>query len=241
MHFFLIDDLKGQTTCLDRESSHHAIRVLRLRHGQRIHITNGLGLMAEAEITGSDPDRCGIQIIRLQHQYNKRPYHLHVAIAPTKSADRFEWFLEKATEIGIDAVTPILCDRSERKSVRHDRSIKIIQTAMLQAGHAFQPVLNAMIPLREFLSERNHIPMYMAHCKSEQTNHLVHMIRPGEDGIVLIGPEGDFSDLEIDFARKQGARDTSLGISRLRTETAGLVACHTYGIMNQSRFREKLT
>lgn len=234
MFIFYDPDLNEHTDFLDRESSHHAIRVLRLNKGEMVRVTDGHGSMARVEIIEANPEQCSIRIRELVHSYRKRPYHLHVALAPTKSSDRFEWFLEKATEIGIDEITPLLCDHSERKQIRHERSVKILQTAMLQAGHAFLPVLHPMARFQDFLKVQQGHAMYIAHCKSAGLPHLVQKTKPGEDAIVFIGPEGDFSEAEIARARQQGALDVSLGSSRLRTETAGLVACHTFEIINHA-------
>jgi 16S rRNA (uracil1498-N3)-methyltransferase len=233
MQVFFDPDLSAQTVRMNREASHHAVRVLRLREGHHVRITNGRGTMAESVVLDPDPEGCTIQIRTLHHNYQKRPYHVHVAMAPPKSQDRYEWFLEKATEIGVDEITPILCDHSERKRTRQDRSERILQAAMLQAGHAFLPVVHALQPFREFIQDRASGPLFIAHCQSRATLPLCRSIRAGMNGIVLIGPEGDFSEDEIDFARKHGAQEVRLGNARFRTETAGLIACHTFSLINQ--------
>ncbi len=232
MQVFYIPGLSDKTSVLDPGASHHCIRVLRLGVGQTIQLTDGKGRHAIAEITVPDPKQCRVRIIRECLEYNRRPYQLHIAIAPVKSADRFEWFLEKATEIGIDRITPLLCARSERKSVKMDRSRKILETAMKQSGRAYLPELNGIQQFREFIELHQNGNLYIAHCSARQSQHLFKVIQPGENSLVLIGPEGDFTEEEIGLAKSNNAREVSLGNARFRTETAAITVCQIFSLKN---------
>ncbi len=164
----------------------------------------------------------------LEHfkNYNPLSYRLHIAIAPTKNNDRLEWFLEKSTEIGITEITPILCDHSERKIIKAERLEKVLISAMKQSGQATVPRLNPLCKLKD-LQDLNSSIKYIAHCENEKQGHLKKLYEAGKSSLILIGPEGDFSANEIDFALKQGYKPISLGNNRLRTETAGIVVCNT--------------
>ena len=166
MPVFYAKQFTGQEAILDEEESRHLIRVLRLKEEDRIDLVDGSGNLYKGSISAADPRNARIRILETIKDYLARPFHLHLAIAPTKSSERFEWFLEKATEIGIEEITPILCDRSERTRIRQDRSDKILLAAMKQSGRALLPQLNPMLPVRDFL-ERAHADMkYIAHCRT---------------------------------------------------------------------------
>ena len=160
-------------------------------------------------------------------------YHLHLAVAPTKMNDRYEWFLEKATEIGIHEITPIICDRSERKVINTERFDKIILTALKQSNELFLPKLNEAITFKEFVKLKNEGKKLIAHCEETNKKTLKSVLAPNENITILIGPEGDFSEKEIEAALENNYIPVSLGSTRLRTETAAIVACHSVIFINE--------
>ncbi len=214
------------------EESKHICKVLRKKEGDFLHITNGKGFLFKAELLVADPRKCHAQIIE-KTESKPRPYRLHMVVAPTKMNDRFEWFLEKATEIGVDEITPILCDRSERKVIKLERMQRVVQSAMKQSLQTFLPTLHPLTPFNTFIEKdiiNSH--SYIAHCDDGQKTGLKHIIKPNTDSTILIGPEGDFSTDEIKKAIKKGYQPISLGDTRLRTETAAIVACTTAAVAN---------
>ena len=233
MQLFYSPDIDTNTSAFtfSQEESNHIIRVLRKKTDDVLHITNGQGLIFEAKIKDAHPKKCSVQIISETKKHRKRHW-LHVAVAPTKSNDRFEWFLEKATEIGIDEITPIICDRSERRTVKYDRLEKVVQSAMKQSLRAYLPHLNEAISLKQFLDQKQRGLLFIAHCGDQEKVDLKRRIAPDHDVTVLIGPEGDFSDAEITSAKEKGFLGASLGDARLRTETAAIVACMTINMVN---------
>jgi len=211
---------------LPEDESQHAIKVLRLQAGDHIEIIDGKGGFYKAEIVFPHHKRCEIRVLEKLAESHKRPYNLHIAIAPTKNIERLEWFAEKATEIGIDEITPVICRFSERKKVRHDRLEKILISAMKQSLSAYLPKLNEQCTFDEFLKRTISGQRFIAHCHDEESKkQLSSLYIPKQDVTVLIGPEGDFSPEEVENAMKSGFTSVSLGNSRLRTETAGVVAC----------------
>ena len=212
---------------LSNEESHHAVRVLRMGLGDEMVLVNGSGGWYQARIISADPKGCQVEIIGRQQDIGKPNYNLHVAMAPTKQIDRFEWFLEKATEIGISEITPLICDRSERKEVKPDRLMKIVVAAMKQSLKAFHPVVHPSTSFKKFLAQDRTGSLLNAHCQNGEKSWLDESI-PNPDPItILIGPEGDFSPDEIQLALRNHFLPITLGASRLRTETAGLVAVQT--------------
>lgn len=159
-------------------------------------------------------------------------YWFHLVVAPTKSNDRFEWFLEKATEIGVDEITPILCEHSERKIVKPERMEKVLQSAMKQSMQAYLPKLNPMVGYNEFMKQSREGLLFIAHCDEDEKLELKRRVAPDKDVTILIGPEGDFSRTEIESAYEKGYLPVSLGQNRLRTETAAIVACTTVNLIN---------
>jgi 16S rRNA (uracil1498-N3)-methyltransferase len=203
-----------------------------LTQGDTIFLVDGKGGFFETKITDPHPKRCTVVVIDKKLQYEQLSYNLHIAIAPVKSIDRYEWFLEKATEIGIDEITPLLCRYSERKAIKEERLNKIITSAMKQSIKAYHPTLNPMISFNEFIKTSFNGDKFIAHCENGEKEPLKNLVKKGVDTLILIGPEGDFSKDEIDTALANGFKEISLGNSRLRTETAGVVACHTVSLMN---------
>lgn len=220
------------TFIFSKEESRHIVKVLRKTVGDIIYITNGLGSRFEGKIIEADLKKCTINIERI-HQEKHRPYQLHLAVAPTKMNDRFEWFLEKATEIGIDQITPILCDRSERKVIKANRMTKIIQSAMKQSLQSYLPRFNPMISFEEFITQNQSDTLYIAHCDEGEKSSLKSRLSLNENVTILIGPEGDFSVKEIEMALAHNYIPVTLGKTRLRTETAAIVACQTVALMNE--------
>ncbi|MER3373060.1 MAG: 16S rRNA (uracil(1498)-N(3))-methyltransferase [Allomuricauda sp.] len=213
------------------EESKHIARVLRKKEGDILHITNGKGYTFEAEIMVADQKKCKARIISTQKSIPKR-YKLHLAVAPTKMNDRYEWFLEKATEIGVDEITPIICDNSERKTLKLERMERVLQSAMKQSLQTVLPKLNPATPLKTFIEGEHTGLKFIGHCNNGEKMELKRRVIADMDITILIGPEGDFSKEEIDLAKQRGFVPISLGNTRLRTETAAVVACATVAIIN---------
>jgi 16S rRNA (uracil1498-N3)-methyltransferase len=216
---------------LSSEESKHATKVLRKKEGDILNFTDGKGSFYKAEITVADSRKCRLQIISTEQKPKQHNYHLHIAIAPTKNMDRYEWFLEKATEIGIDEITPIICEHSERKVLKTERCNRILLSAMKQSLKFHLPKLNEAISLKDFLKQDFEENKYIAHCEDGDKLEL-RAEEKAEKTLILIGPEGDFSLTEIEMALQNQFKAVSLGTSRLRTETAGIVAVHTINIKN---------
>ena len=216
----------------DKEESRHIAKVLRKKSGDELNITNGKGWLFKGELTIANIKNCSVNIITKSLQ-EKRQYNLHLAVAPTKMNDRYEWFLEKATEIGVETITPLICDHSERKVVKTDRFEKIIQSAMKQSLQYYMPQLNAAITCSEFISSKHSEQRFIAHCEETDKKSLKSQLKKGEDYLILIGPEGDFSVKEIEMALQHGFIPVTLGETRLRTETAAVAACHSVAFINE--------
>lgn len=216
-----------------RDESKHIIKVLRKKEGDILNITNGMGLLIKAEIIKADIKQCLVKVISAEKQ-PPPPYYVHMIVAPTKMNDRYEWFLEKAMEIGIHEITPIICEHSERKVVKLNRFERVLQSAMKQSLHYRMPKLNEPINFSGFISKETEGANFIAHCEEGiEKAYLQNKIKTGEQVNILIGPEGDFSTKEIEMALNKGWEAVSLGDSRLRTETAAIVACHTIALKNQ--------
>lgn len=221
--FFEPDIARGH---LSEEESQHAVKVLRLHSGDEISIIDGHGGLHQAKITLPHPKKCCFSIIESKLEYGKRNYKLHIAIAPTKNIDRFEWFVEKAVEIGVDEITPLFCRFSERKVLKTDRIEKIIVSASKQSLKAYVAKLNEAISFADFLKQNHEqSARFIAHCHNNDKQEFRALIQNQEDILILIGPEGDFSESEVQDSLDRGFKAVSLGTSRLRTETAGVVAC----------------
>ena len=233
MQLFYSPDINSDSKqyTFSKEESKHIVKVLRKKEGDILSITNGKGYLFTVEIFIADTKKCLVQINTVE-QYKKHNYNLHIAIAPTKMNDRMEWFLEKATEIGIDEITPVFCDNSERKIIKKDRFEKIIQSAMKQSLQMQLPKLNDAISFKQFVNQEFAGQTYIAHCEEQEKTQLQSLISPNESYTILIGPEGDFSVKEIELALSNNFNPVALGNTRLRTETAGIVACHTVALKN---------
>lgn len=226
MQLFYTTSIRDNIAFLDRNDSTHCIRVLRKKKGDLIRFTDGNGLLYSGEIFEEDPVKCGLKLIEEPMMLEKHNYNLHLAIAPTKNSDRFEWFVEKAVEIGIDEITPVICKHSERKNIKSDRIMKIMISAMKQSLKTHLPVLNELVSLDDFIrAEHSGAEKYIAYLEENERMALINVGRSPGNWIVIIGPEGDFHPEEVQLAYKKGYKAVSLGNSRLRTETAGVAAC----------------
>ncbi len=225
-----IDGSAAQFT-FNEDESKHISKVLRKKEGDVIHLTNGKGYLFEAKIISLESKKCTAQIIDTDKKHQKMHW-FHLVVAPTKMNDRFEWFLEKATEIGVNEITPIICDNSERKVIKIERMRKVIQSAMKQSLQVFLPKLNDPISYADFITKSHEGLCFIAHCEEEEKLDLKRRIAPDKDVMILIGPEGDFSKKEIKDAYDNGFLPVSLGENRLRTETAAIVACATVNMIN---------
>ncbi len=232
MQLFYVPNISGAEVVLDETESKHAVRVLRLTEGTTVELIDGKGGFYIAEIINANAKKCRLAITKAQKEFGKKNFRLHLAVAPTKNIDRFEWFLEKATEIGIDEITPLLCAHSERKVIKPERLEKILVSAMKQSLKAYLPKLNEFTLFKDFISETSAEQKFIAHCYEGKKPHLKNAITTHSNALVLIGPEGDFSLEEVELATTSGFTAVSLGNARLRTETAGVVACHIVNLAN---------
>ncbi len=218
---------------LSEEESKHCARVLRLQTGARVKLIDGKGNFYSAEITDAHPKRTQLEILAVEPDFNKRNHYLHIAVAPTKNIERLEWFLEKATEIGIDEISLIICQRSERKEAKIDRLVKIITAAMKQSIKAWHPVLNEPSALSKLIAAPFEGQKFIAHCETGTKLALNESLEAEGRYLILVGPEGDFTPKEIDEALNNGFNAITLGNSRLRTETAALEACFEVNFLNR--------
>lgn len=228
MHVFYCTSFEKVNFRLDEGESQHAVKVLRLQAGDEILVMNGKGTIGKAQITLPHPKKCECKILE-KTLVSRRSVHLHLAIAPTKLNDRMEWFLEKVTEIGVEEITPVICARSERRQTNHERFNKVLIAAMKQSNNAWLPVLNEQEEFIKFI-DRNE-PGYIAHCINTPRTPLKNATQTQNKITILIGPEGDFTEEEVHLAIQKNWMPVSLGGTRLRTETAGIVACHTISLL----------
>lgn len=225
-NLFYAPDIVPPNHTLPEEESKHCVRVLRMGLGDRLHLTDGRGSMYTAEITDPNPKRCTVKVIEIQEDYGRRGYSLTMAVAPTKNLERYEWFLEKATEVGCDAFIPIECSRSERRVIKPERETKVITSAVKQSLSAYHPRLEPMTGVRDVIENAAGGVKLIAHCGDAVSGrrYISDCVEKGVDVLILIGPEGDFSPEEVEFAVAHGFTEITLGDARLRTETAALYA-----------------
>ncbi|MEG0796876.1 MAG: 16S rRNA (uracil(1498)-N(3))-methyltransferase [Odoribacter sp.] len=233
MHLFYTPDIQGDDYTLDADESKHCVRVLRLAAGEPVALVDGVGNWYDGVIDRADVKGCRVKMTKKTEACGRRSFHLHLAVAPTKNMDRVEWMLEKCTEMGIDEITMLNTAHSERKVVKEERLEKVLVAAMKQSLKAYLPRLNPMADFKAFVTSCRETHKLIAHCHEGEKKRLDEVYTPGEDVVVLIGPEGDFSAEEVAWAEKAGFVAITLGNSRLRTETAGLVACHSVDFMNK--------
>ncbi len=235
MQLFYFKDINPTSTSFtfDKEESKHIIKVLRKKESDILFVTNGLGFLFKTEIALASDSKCTCNIISFEEQKQSN-YHLHLAVAPTKMNERYEWFLEKATEIGIHEITPIICDHSERKVIKRDRFDKILLSAMKQSNQYYLPKFNDPMSFKCFIKKEITGQKYIAHCEELEKNSFKNTLIPNQNVTLLIGPEGDFSVKEIQSALQNKYIPVTLGDTRLRTETAAIVACHSVVFSNET-------
>ncbi|MEJ5054736.1 16S rRNA (uracil(1498)-N(3))-methyltransferase [Sphingobacterium sp. MYb382] len=238
MHLFYTADIEPhhKQFILSEEESKHAVRVLRLVQGDKVQLIDGRGGWYDATILDPHPKRTVLHIDAVETNYKESSYSLHVAVAPTKNIDRIEWFLEKATEVGIQEISPIISAHSERKEVKVDRLNKVVISAMKQSLKAYMPKVNPAITFTQFLKQQSTVEgvtKMIAHCEDGTKSYLADVCKPKEKYLILIGPEGDFSTEEIQQALAAGFQPISLGDNRLRTETAALMSCLEASVLNR--------
>ncbi len=233
MYLFYTPDINSHIYTLTEQESRHCIKVLRLKTGDKIYLTDGKGNLYETVLIEDNIKHCTIKVENIQKEYGKRDYKIHIAIAPTKNIKRFEWFLEKATEIGIDEITPLICEHSERKILKTERLNKVIYAAVKQSLKAYIPKLNKIVKFSDFIVQDFISEKYIAYLDKKKLKTLKNIYKKGNDALIIIGPEGDFSNKEIHKAKNIGFIPISLGKSRLRTETAALAACHIINLLNE--------
>ncbi len=238
MHLFYSPDIEkenlkpGALHALPEDESIHAQRVLRLKTGDELVLTDGRGHWIDALITKSSKRECVVEFLKIVSGYGKRDFYLHMAVAPTKNIKRFDWFLEKATEMGVDEITPLITQHSERREIKTERSKKVITAAMKQSLKAYHPTLNEAVSFDDFISKCTGSRCFMAHYEGGEQLLLRDALDKGSDVVILVGPEGDFSKEEVQKAKQAGILTVSLGESRLRVETAALASVFTVNMIN---------
>ena len=233
MQYFIANYPIGDFYTLSPEESKHCIKVLRMNVNDEIYLADGLGTLCTARIVEANPKECLVEIINRQPEYGKRNHYLHIAVAATKNTARIEWFIEKAVEIGIDEITLLTCDHSERESQKTERLHKIITSAMKQSLKTYRPILNGPISLMEFLQQPFEGCKMVCYCDGDNRKTIHQTYTPKDPALILIGPEGDFSKREIETALAIGYQPVTLGTCRLRTETAALYATTAINFMNE--------
>lgn len=233
MQLFYLPDLSKEHKIADfsKDESKHIYKVLRKKKGDDIDITNGKNILFKGIISSISKNNCQVSIKDVVEK-NPLPYSLHVGISLLKSNERFEWFLEKASEIGITEITPLICDRTEKKFINENRFKKILVSSMKQSLKLHLPKLNSVSNLKDFIEIQNKEKLFIAHCNDSKKNLLIKLIKPKSSSLILIGPEGDFTNKEVENCNNKKYQNVSLGDTRLRAETAGIVACHTFSIAN---------
>ena len=235
MQLFYAPEISLPRYPLPEEESKHCVRVLRMTVGDELHLTDGKGNMYRCKVVSDNVKRCEVEVVETWTEYERMSYGLTMCVAPTKNIDRFEWFLEKATEIGISEVYPLECDHSERRQIKLEREEKVITAAVKQSLKAYHPVLHDLTSVRDIIAMDFEGEKYIAHCDSSfgERPYLGNLVKKGANTLILIGPEGDISKEEINFALQNGFKAISLGRERLRTETAAVVATTVVATINK--------
>ncbi|MDC1105421.1 16S rRNA (uracil(1498)-N(3))-methyltransferase [Prolixibacteraceae bacterium] len=234
MHLFYTPDLSEDSRyVLDEVESKHCVKVLRLREGDTIQLVDGKGVFANAEISNAHPKACTLNIVNRQLDFQKRGYYIQVAVAPTKNIDRIEWFIEKATEIGVDRITPMLCKRSERKIIKHLRLLKVAVSAMKQSIKAYLPELDELTSFKDVVEDEFDGEKFIAHCAEDAPRVSFFKTVKSDRVKILVGPEGDFTSEEVTLAKENGFIEITLGEQRLRTETAALMSVSSFAVINE--------
>jgi len=234
MHIFYSELYEAGEFKLDQAESNHLAKVLRLKNGDTVSVINGDGNLYICSIFKADSRSAELKVTEIKRDFDRRNYYLHIAIAPTKSLERFETFVEKAVELGIDEITPLVTSRSERHNLRIDRINKIIVSAMKQSQKSKITIINDLTDLNKFTGKKYDGQLFIAHCiDGIERDFLGKACMPGGKVTVMIGPEGDFNKDEVENAISCGYKSISLGSSRLRTETAGITSCSQVYLINQ--------
>lgn len=243
MNIFFAPDITGDHYVLTPEESHHCVRVLRMCEGDPVQLIDGRGSLFEARVQQANPQRCVLEIDQVHREWGRRGWELTMAVSPTKNLDRWEWFVEKATEVGIDRFVPLICRRSERRDMKTDRTERIVVSAMKQSLKAYKPIVESATAFVELVSQKFEGVKMIAYCCSEQEcgdiaahakkRYIADCVQPGQSALILIGPEGDFSPEEVTMALANGFLPISLGESRLRTETAAVDAVIEMSLLNR--------
>lgn len=230
--FYTVNVSEGKAR-FSKEESMHCLRVLRMRRGDSIRFTDGSGNLYEGVITDDDHTGMTATVMSAEHDQGRRGYRLHMAISPLKNEDRLEWFIEKAVETGIDEITPLLCNRTEKRKIRRERLQGLILSAMKQSVKCYLPRLNDPVTFNEFVDERHEGKRIIACCDpAVERIPITSAYSRGEEVTILIGPEGDFTEEEVARAVNGGFTPVHIGPSRLRTETAGVAACCSVYLAN---------
>lgn len=233
MRIFYTTDISGSTIILPKDESRHLVQVLRLKQGNRVLVTKGDGKWLTCILVDDNPKKCQLEVESEQAVGTERNYSLHMAVAPTKNMQRFEFFVEKAVEIGVDRITPIITEHTERKVLKRERIERIAIAAIKQSRKAFLPKIDEAIALKDFLKEDFGDTLKMvAHCGAGTKYRVQHFMDQSSQFLIAIGPEGDFSNKEIQQMLNQGFNGLDLGKSRLRTETAAIAACHSVNLLH---------
>ncbi len=235
MNVFYLPTAQLGTISFPEEESKHMVKVLRMKEGDRFCVTDGNGSLFDAELVDAHPKRAMAELSNQREGYDNRSFKLSIAIAPTKLNERTEWFLEKATEIGIDEVKLFASYHSERRVANVERFKKIVISAMKQSVKSKMPVIEEMVPFDKLVKQNFEGQKFIAWIDDDVKDQLCDLYKRGENVLVLIGPEGDFSKEEVALAKENGFVPVSLGEARLRTETAAIVACHTVQLVNQMK------
>ncbi len=234
MNLFYSPHIQGETHLLEEQESKHAIRVLRLLKGEKVVLVDGFGGWYEAVIEEDHPKRCLLRIQSRKQNYQEMEYSLHLAVSPTKKLERFEWFLEKSTEIGISEITPLICHRSERKQLKMERLERILVSAMKQSLKAYKPLLNDPVSFEEFMKLEHRGARGIAYCKGSDRVGI-EQLGPAGPYTLMVGPEGDFTEQEVSRALEAGFAPFHLGPSRLRTETAAVYITASISTLQQQQ------
>ena len=232
--FYATDILNNRFTFSETESK-HIIKVLRLKTNDIVNIVDGLGNLYTAKIVNENPKKCQVEIQNVETEYNKQDFNLTIAIAPTKNNDRFEWFCEKSTEIGITKIIPFISFHSERRNIKPERFKKKIISAIKQSIKAYMPEFSDLIKFNDLIKTEFNGKKFIAHCNDavKEKSHLKEKYNKGENALILIGPEGDFSEEEVKLAIENGFEEITISKSRLRTETAGIVVTEIINFINE--------
>lgn len=222
-----------QNLFLPEEEARHIVKALRYKQNDKIFFTDGKGFLYEGELVNDNYKNCEIKWLNKIEGSDTKKQNLHIAIAPTKNIDRLEWFVEKATELGINEITPLICTNSEKFSLKQERLQKLAISAMKQSNRTHLPIINTLTTFNEFIESKVNNLIYIAHCYYSEKKHLKNILQLNSDAIILIGPEGDFSEKEVELALKNKNIAITLGNARLRTETAALKACCVFNLLHE--------